>query len=147
MYVFGKFHYSRYIVLGTILGIVVLEVFIFVGLYYAFRFHKENKTFASTGLYTRSSEMENLQSPKFYLEEPKEIPVISNEAYIPPFSKAIPEDSIIVPIFQTYLKDYHSLLDFVNDYVDLSRFSLAKTLVLNSETFFNIENEAEASRQ
>lgn len=146
MYVFGKFHYSRYIVLGTILGVVVLEVFIFVGLYYAFRFHKENKTFASTGLYTRSSEMENLQSPKFYLEEPKEIPVISNEAYIPPFSKAIPEDSIIVPIFRTYLKDYHALLDFINDYVDLSRFSLAKTLVLNSETFFNIENEAEASR-
>ncbi len=146
MYVFGKFHYSRYIVLGTILGVVVLEVFIFVGLYYAFRFHKENKTFASTGLFTRSSEMENLQSPKFYLEEPKEIPVISNEAYIPPFSKAIPEDSIIVPIFQTYLKDYHALLDFINDYVDLSRFSLAKTLVLNSETFFNIENEAEASR-
>jgi lipopolysaccharide/colanic/teichoic acid biosynthesis glycosyltransferase len=146
MYVFGKFHYSRYIVLGTILGVVVLELFIFIGLYYALRFHKENKTFAATGLYTRSKEMENLQSPKFYLDEPLQIPVISNEAYIPPFSKAIPEDSIMVPIFQTYLKDHRNLLDFINDYVDLSRFSKAKTLVLNSETYFNIENEAAESK-
>lgn len=146
MYIFGKFHYSRYIVLGTILGVLALELFIFIGLFYALKFHKENKTFASTGLYTRSKAMEDLQSPKFYLEELKEIPAISNEAYIPPFSKAIPEDSIMVPIFQRYLKDHHNLLDFINDYVDLSRFSKAKTLVLNSETFFNIENEQPESK-
>ena len=146
MYVFGKFHYSRYIVLGTILGVVTLELFIFVGLYYAFRFHKENKTYASTGLLTRSKDMEDLQSPKFYLEEQKQIPVISCEAYVPPFSQAIPEDSIMVPLFQNYLKDQHELLEFINDYVDISRFSKSKTLVLNSETFFNIQNEAEESR-
>ncbi|MDD4232721.1 MAG: hypothetical protein PHU48_08740, partial [Candidatus Cloacimonetes bacterium] len=105
MYVFGKFHYSRYIVLGTILGVVTLELFIFVGFYYAFRFHKENKTYASTGLLTRSKDMEDLQSPKFYLEEQKQITVISCEAYVPPFSQAIPEDSIMVPLFQNYLKD------------------------------------------
>ncbi|HCM16426.1 MAG TPA: hypothetical protein DHW79_10920, partial [Candidatus Cloacimonas sp.] len=146
MYIFGKFHYSRYIVLGTILSVVLIELFVFVGLYYAFRFHKENKTFASTGLITRSKEMEDLQSPKFYLEEQLQIPTISSEAYIPPFSAAIPEDSIMVPLFQNYLKDYPDLLSFINDFVDISRFSMARTLVLNSETYFNIQNEAESSR-
>ena len=146
MYIFGKFHYSRYIVLGTILSVVLIELFVFVGLYYAFRFRKENKTFASTGLITRSKEMEDLQSPKFYLEEQLQIPTISNEAYIPPFSAAIPDDSIMVPLFQNYLKDYPDLLSFINDFVDISRFSMARTLVLNSETYFNIQNEAESSR-
>ena len=90
--------------------------------------------------------MEDLQSPKFYLEEQLQIPTISSEAYIPPFSAAIPDDSIMVPLFQNYLKDYPDLLSFINDFVDISRFSMARTLVLNSETYFNIQNEAESSR-
>ena len=39
MYIFHQFHYSRMIVLGTILGSVALEIFIFFGIFYAFRFH------------------------------------------------------------------------------------------------------------
>jgi hypothetical protein len=45
MYVFKKFYYSRYIVFGTILGVVAIELFLFIGVYYALRFHKENKPF------------------------------------------------------------------------------------------------------
>ena len=146
MYIFGKFHYSRYIVLGTILVAVVIELFIFIGMYYGLKFHKENKSFAATRLITRSEAMEDLQSPKFYLEEQREIPTISNEAYVPPFSQAVPEDSIMIHLFQNYLNAQTELFDFINDYVDLTRFGKGKTLVLNSETYFNIENESEGSR-
>jgi len=146
MYIFGKFHYSRYIVLGTILVAVVIELFLFIGMYYGLKFHKENKSFAATSLITRSEAMEDLQSPKFYLEEPRTIPTISNEAYVPPFSQTVPEDSIMIHLFQDYLKAQTDLFDFINDYVDLTRFGKEQTLVLNSGTFFNIENEAERSR-
>ncbi|KAF5034298.1 Bacterial sugar transferase [anaerobic digester metagenome] len=146
MYIFGKFHYSRYIVLGTILVAVMIELFIFIGMYYGLKFHKENKSFAATRLITRSEAMEDLQSPKSYLEEQREIPTISNEAYVPPFSQAVPEDSIMIHLFQNYLNAQTELFDFINDYVDLTRFGKASTLVLNSETYFNIENEPEGSR-
>lgn len=146
MYIFGKFHYSRYIVLGTILVAVMIELFIFIGMFYGLKFHKENKSLAATRLITRSEAMEDLQSPKFYLEEPREIPTISNDAYVPPFSQAVPEDSIMIHLFQNYLNAQTELFDFINDYVDLTRFGKANTLVLNSETYFNIENESEASR-
>jgi len=147
MYIFGKFHYSRYIVLGTILSVIVIELFIFIGIYYTFRFHKENRAFASTGLITKSSVLEESQSPKFFLDESLEIPVISHEAYIPPFSKAIDADSILLPLWQKYLSEKSELFDFINDYLDLVHFNRAQTLVLDSETYFNIENEADASRQ
>ncbi len=146
MYIFGKFHYSRYIVLGTILVAVMIELFIFIGMFYGLKFHKENRSFAATRLITRSEAMEDLQSPKFYLEEQREIPTISNEAYVPPFSQAVPEDSIMIHLFQNYLNAQTELFDFINDYVDLTRFGKANTLVLNSETYFNIENEPEGSR-
>nr|MDK2851735.1 hypothetical protein [Candidatus Cloacimonadota bacterium] len=146
MYVFGKFHYSRYIVLGTILFTLGIELFIFIGIYYTFRFHRENKTFASTGLITKSNVLEESQSPKLFLSEVREIPVISNEAYIPPFSEAIEEDSILIPLWQQYLANKSELFAFLNDYLDLMRFDKAHSLVLDSETFFNIQNEAAASR-
>lgn len=49
MYIFGKFHYSRYIVLGSIILTVLFELLIFIGMYCALRFHKENKSFAIQG--------------------------------------------------------------------------------------------------
>ncbi len=147
MYVFGRFHYSRLIVFGTILTSFVLELFLFLGFFYAFRFHKENKSYASTKLITQSKELEDSQSPKFFLDDGKAIPAISDEAYIPPFSTALEEDSILMPLWKGYLQDDPALFEFINDFLELTRFSRSKTLVLNSETFFNIQNEADASRQ
>ncbi|MFW5628458.1 MAG: sugar transferase [Candidatus Cloacimonadaceae bacterium] len=150
MFVFKKFHYSRSIVLGTITGVVGIELFLFIGIYYTFRFHRENKPFAATGLVTRSKEMEDLQAPKFFLDAERQhlpIPSISDEEYIPPFAQTIPEDSIMVPLFQDYLKDERELLEFINDFIEINRFRKDKSLILDSETFFNIENEPEKSKQ
>lgn len=147
MYIFGKFYYSRFIVFGTILTSFALELFLFLGFFYAFRFHKENKDYASTKLVTRSEALEDSQSPKFFLQEAYEIPAISNAAYIPPFSQALDQDSILMPLWQRYLAEVPLWFEFINDYLELTRFSKNQTLILNSETYFNIQNEPEDSHQ
>lgn len=149
MFIFKKFHYSRSIVLGTIMGVSGIEVFLFIGIYYTFRFHKENKPYAATGFVTRSKEMEDLQAAKFFLDVDRQefsIPSISDEEYIPPFAQSIPEDSVMVPLFQDYLKNERELLEFINDFIEISHFRKDKSLVLDSETYFNIENEAAKSK-
>lgn len=147
MYILRQFHYSRYIVIGTIMGVIALEIVIFIGVYYTLRFQRENRAFASTKLVTRSKVLEESQSPKFFEEvEQREVPTISDAAYVPPFSEAIEEDSILVPLWHKYLFENSALFDFINDFLDLTRFSKSHTLVLNSETFFNIENEPDSSR-
>ena len=58
MYIFNQFQYSRMILLGTILGSVVLELFVFGGIYYTFRFRRENRDFARATLMTYSEVLE-----------------------------------------------------------------------------------------
>ncbi len=147
MYVFHQFHYSRLIVLGTILGSFFLEIFIFIGLSYAFRFHKENKYFATSRLITDSRQLEESQSPKFFIGSSSAVPVINDQPYAPPYSACVPEKSIIMPLWQRYLANNEKLFSFLNDYLDLTCFNSEKTLILHSETYFNIANEVPLSRQ
>ncbi|MDD3818222.1 MAG: hypothetical protein PHG41_00045 [Actinomycetota bacterium] len=77
MYIFNQLHYSRMIVLGTILGSVVLELFIFVGLFYAFKFRRENRYFAKALLVTHSEALEESQTASYFPEpDLQEIPVL-----------------------------------------------------------------------
>ncbi len=147
MYIFDQFHYSRMIVLGTMLGSFVLEVFLLVGLYYALRFRRENRDFASIPLVTQSAALEASQNASHLLQRPQSIPVINNRSYAPPFSECEPENSILVLLWQNYLDKQEELFSFINDYLELTRFCRAQTLVLNTETYFNIANEAPATRQ
>jgi lipopolysaccharide/colanic/teichoic acid biosynthesis glycosyltransferase len=147
MFIFHQFHYSRMIVLGTMLGSLSLELFIFVGIFYALKFHRESRDFASTGLVTKSEALEESQSPVHFLQKQKSIPVINHSSYSPPYSDCSPEESILVPLWQKYLDSQEELFSFINDYLDLTRFCRSRTLVLNSETYFNIQNEEPAFRQ
>lgn len=146
IYLFGKFYYSRTIVFGTITLSIGLEIFLFVGIYYAFRFNQENKAHATAKLVTESPALEESQSQKFFLDSGNAIPPISNTSYIPPYS-CEPDESILVSLWQRYLSDQEEVFSFVNDYLDLTRFCKSKTLVLQSETYFNIQNEDPGSRQ
>ncbi|MDY0151571.1 MAG: sugar transferase [Candidatus Cloacimonas sp.] len=147
MYIFGRFYYSRYIVFGTILTSFALELFLFLTLYYAFRFHRENAAFASTGFITRSAALEESQGAKFFTDSSNVVPVISNEPYALPCTPEIDDNSIIIPLWQKYLADKPELFDFLNDFLDLARFNRNGTLILNTETYYNIENETASSRQ
>jgi len=144
---FGKFHYSRYLVFSTILGVSVIELCLFTGIYYALRFNRENASYASTRLFTRSDALEEQQRPRYLLKADKQVPILSTGAYVPPFSIDTEEDAVLVPLWRKYLQDNESLFDFINDYVDLTRFKASKTYVLNSEIYYNIQNEPENSRQ
>jgi len=147
MYIFDQFHYSRMIVLGTMLGSVGLELFFFVGLFYAFRFNKENRDFAATPLVTRSQALEEAQSPAHFLQKPEGIPTLNHSSYAPPYAACSPEDSSLVPLEQNHLAERPELYSFVNDYLELNCFSRSKTLVLNSEHYPDLESEAPNSRQ
>jgi hypothetical protein len=147
MFLFGKFYYSRYIVFATILSTFSFEIIMFISIYYAFRFHKENETFASTKLITRSTALEESQSPKFFLRDPDTIPVISNEPYALPFTPNVDNDSLLMPLWDKYLAESQDLFAFLNDFLNLARFSQDKTLILNSETYFNIQNIPANSHQ
>ena len=147
IYEFRMFNYSRAIVMGTMLGSLGLELFIFVGLYYAFRFNRENRDFAATPLITRSEVLEESQSPAHLLQHPLQIPAISDTSYAPPYAACTPEDSILEPLWQNHLAERPELHSFMNDYLDLSCFSRSKTLVLNSEYYSDLESEAPNSRQ
>lgn len=147
MYIFNKFYYSRYIVLGTMLISVGAELIIFIGVYYSLRFNQENKSFASPRLITDSKAMEDMQSPKFFIpEEPFQIPTISDKEYIPAFATEIVADSVMVPFFEKYLAKQSELFEFLTQYLDLARFSRNKSLVLESDSIFNIQSEEEGSR-
>lgn len=71
----------------------------------------------------------------------------SSEAYIPPFSESIEEASVLVPLCKTTWTRMKIFFSFINDFIDLSRFSKQNTLILNTETYFNIQNEDPESRQ
>jgi len=147
MYIFNQFHYSRMIVLGTILGSVVLELFVFGGIYYAFRFRRENRDFARAPLMTHSEALEESQTASYFPEpDPKVIPVLNDEPYISPYPAYSPEDSVLVPLWQR-LYDHSEVFSFINDYLDLNTFDRNKSLVLNSVDYEFIEEKEPSSYQ
>jgi len=147
MYVLRQFNYSRVIVMGTMLGSVVLELFFFVGLFYAFRFNKENRAYAASPLVTKAEALEESQSPAHFLQTPEGIPSLNESSYAPPYSECSLEESILEPLWRGYLNEQEELFSFIKEYLDLSRFCRSQALVLNSETYFNIANETPNSRQ
>ncbi len=147
MYVFGQFHYSRTIVLGTMLGSFLLEVFIFVGIFYALRFRKENRDYTALSLVTKSEALEQSQSLAHFEQQPQSIPAINHSSYAPSYSECKPDDSILEHLGKNYLNKQEELLAFIKEYLDLGHFCKSRTLILDSEAYFNIESEAPNSRQ
>jgi lipopolysaccharide/colanic/teichoic acid biosynthesis glycosyltransferase len=147
MYIFDQFHYSRMIVLGTMLGRVGLELFFFVGLFYALKFSRENRTYAATPLVTRSQALEEAQSPAHFLQKPEGIPTLNHSSYAPPYSECAPEESILVPLWQNYLGKQEELFSFLNDYTGAQSLLPLPDPGAQFRNYFNIENEAPNSRQ
>lgn len=146
MFVFDQFRYSRTIVLGTMLGSFLLEVFLFVGIYYALRFRRENRDYTASPLVTKSEALEQAQNLTHFQQPPKDIPAINHSSYAPPYSECKPDESILIPLEQDYLKKQEELLAFIKEYLDISRFCKSQTLILDSEAYSNIESEAPNSR-
>lgn len=132
-----KFYYSRFLVFSTIALTAFLEFLFFVGLYYALQFHKENASYATATLVTKSPKLEESFSDRFIRDATKVVPRLSVGPYDPKFATAESE-SIKLSLWKNYLADNHNLFDFLNTYLNLEDFSKSQTMVLNSETLYNI---------
>ncbi len=134
---FQKFYYSRYIVFGTIGLTAMLEFLFFVGLFYALQFHKENASFASSTLVTKSKLLEEDFSDRFIRNAANVVPILDMGPYHPDFGNS-EDEPIVVSLWQNYMFDNKKLYDFLTKSLNLANFSKSKTLILNSEDLFNI---------
>lgn len=143
---FQKFYYSRYIVFGTIALTATLEFLFFVGLYYALKFHKENDSFASATLVTKSKQLEEVFSDKYIKDSAKGIPVLDSGPYRPDFNTQI-EEPLNLSLWQNYFSDNNALMSFLSDNLLVTNFSKAQTMILNSDTYFHISEIEPDSQQ
>ncbi len=140
--VFNRFQYSRIVVFGTIALTIFLELIFFTLMYYSFKFHKDNPSFASTSFITKSKKLEeegsNYEIAK--IEHSDNVPISDDLE----FSYCLESDakiSSIKPDLQNkYLKNEDSIYSFIDKHLKLDCFCQKKSLILNSETYYNIEN-------
>ena len=135
IFIFHSFHYSRLIVLGTILLTTFLEIF-FVSLYY---FHK--KLIKNTELLTSS-----------LTTKPKYIESNSLDYECEEFNFTLPEienisDSIYSNLREHYLVNYTDVFEFINNNLKLKNITKNESLILSTHTIFNIENIEQQSQQ
>jgi lipopolysaccharide/colanic/teichoic acid biosynthesis glycosyltransferase len=141
-----KFYYSRYLVFSTIAMTSLLEFIFFGGLYYALQFHKENASFASASWVTHSPKLEEAFSDRFIRDSKKMVPKLDTGPYKPEFG-FLEHEPIMLSLWQNYLYENQKIFEFLNTNLELAAFSKGKTLVLNSETLYNISNYEAKSQQ
>lgn len=141
---FQLFTYSRFIVFGTILATSVLEIIIFILIFFTFRLHRESDIVGKPIFVTQSVKLDEVAGKFFNSNDgapAEEIP------YSPDFGSIDLAESVIVKLWQKYLGDQSALFNYINDMLDLNRFSEKKTMILRSSTFFNIEHLDSESQQ
>lgn len=140
---FDKFEDSRYIVFGTIGLTVIIEVIIFTLLYYSFKFHKDNPSFAKTTLITKSAklaaegstyEMGKLDPSDRVPESPLEV----SKDYC--LDVCTDDDSVKSVLQDKYLINHEKVFEFLNEHLNLTCFCKQKSYIINSHSIFNIEN-------
>jgi hypothetical protein len=127
MFIFHRFQYSRFIVLGTICLSTFLE-FIFSGIVFYYQ-KKRNGYDVAAGFSLKPFDVE----PEDNCQK-----IIDLKLTLPPIDD--PESSIDQNLKDKYLKNFPDLYDFISDNVPLSLILKAKSLILDTNTFFNFEN-------
>lgn len=143
MFFFHRFEYSRYVVFGTIGLTIFIELIIFGLLYYSFKFHKDNPSFAKTTFITRSKKLEE-EGSAYELskynpsDDVPNSPMKAVKYYC--LEENVENNSMKGLLRKKYLHNDDQVYDFVNDYLDLDCFCSEKSLVIDSHSLFNIEN-------
>lgn len=127
MFVFHRFQYSRFIVLGTICLSTFLE-FIFGGIVFYYQ-KKRNGYDVAASFSIKPIDVD----PEDYCQK-----IIDLNQTLPPIDD--PESSIDQNLKDKYLKNFPELYNFIRDNVPLSLILKAKSLILDTNTFFNFEN-------
>lgn len=136
--------FSRVLIFGTMALTTILEVISFTIYYFAMNFKEENESFSKTSLVTKTFLTEEEEQADLSTSIVKPIEAY----YIPPFNEEVNvADTILVTLWQRYLSDIPALFDVMNNHLDLQSFSRQHTLVLDSETYYNIRNQDPESLQ
>lgn len=143
IFFFHRFEYSRYIVFGTIGLTIALELIVFTLLFYSFRFHKDNPSFAKTTFITKSKKLEDEGSAyelsKFNAsDQVPDSPIKIGDHYC--LDEQIQEKSIMQLLKKKYLHHDDEVYEFIDKHINLECFCRERSLVLNSHSLFNIEN-------
>lgn len=123
IYLFDRFHYSRLIVLGTICLSTLFEI-IFGSIY---QLISKNPIKEIT-----ASRQNDKILRKSVLQEKMSIEL--------DFPDLVENESINSSLQNKYLKDKQQVYDFINDHLPLVKIHKSKSLILDTNTFFNIEN-------
>lgn len=133
LYSFHIFSYSRLLLFGTLILTTIFELIIFSGLYFSYRFHLENTSFSSTKLVSETYESPVVRLEKS-LSENKSIEQSESEI------KFTPRDNFFKEfLLQLLDKQSVELKSFFDQSLNLNCFSKSDSLILNSESIFNVE--------
>jgi lipopolysaccharide/colanic/teichoic acid biosynthesis glycosyltransferase len=149
---FRRFTYSRHLVFGTMVLSVVTEMIIFTLLYFSFRFHMDNPSFAKTSFVTKSKILEEIPSgieSKNYNPVHENLPADDDYSVLnkyAPFKPGVIEN-IQSDLKNKFLASKTQLYEFLHEYIDLQVFSKQDSLVIDSQTFYNIEIIERNSRE
>ena len=134
MYLFGRFGYSRMIVLGTILSATALEI-IFVILYYLHRKIRNGFDNPIT-LSVKPKFVSPIEMDSEYEELNFELPKIENI-----------DETIYPNLKDRYLIDNIETFNFIDQNTNLDRIKKSESFIIHTHTLFNIENVEPASQQ
>ena len=143
MIFFHRFQYSRYVVFGTIGLTIFIELIIFALLYYSFRFHKENPSFARTTFITKSKKLED-EGSAYELskynpsDDVPDCPLKDTKYYC--LDDKVQTNSMKELLKKKYLHNDDQVFDFINKHLDLDCFCSEKSLVINSYVLLDIQN-------
>ncbi len=131
IFVFRRLEYSRTIVLGTIFLSTLLE-FIYIILYSVHKKEKEYK--ADIALK--------------YSSKPKEISEKKRKITIVEFPELEDKSKVVIDkLANKFLKNHKNLYEFIAKNLNLKTISSDKTNVIDSQTYYNIENYDSQSQQ
>lgn len=123
IYLLDRFHYSRLIVLGTICLSTLFEIFL-ISIYKSITKYSINKTATDLPIKKILQKSEIHDKINIGLELPD-----------------LEEDVSIKNSLQNkYLKNKQQVYDFINDHLPLVKIHKSKSLILDTNTFFNFEN-------
>lgn len=133
---------SRLLVFGTIFIASVLEIILFSALYYAFKFQVENPSFAKTTFVTKSKKLDIFNAKETsLLTEP------TQKYFIPGIEKVFPKHSILIKLREKYLAGQSKLFSFINDNLELLKFSSSSALIIDTDNYIDIASLKQNSQQ
>lgn len=122
--------------------ITIAEIMLYLGKYYALKFKTENVSYSDTSLISKNLTEVIDTDNKWYKIKDAKNKVPFKDYCLDKITYNTPEsETIIISLWEKYLDKYQELFDFLNSTLDLLSINKNKSQILDSETFYNIQNQ------